>query len=612
MSVWNQWTEEIAELISEASGIAVQPSDIVRPPDPSMGDFAYPCFALAKERKASPTVIAQAIVDAMTFKKGGLVESAEEIGPYVNVRLSSDLLVSGVVRAIENGDNSPSDLGEGSQLILEYAQPNTHKELHVGHLRNLLLGSALGRILQATKWNVVFVSYLGDVGAHVAKCLWRVAYHLAHDAKFLRDPAKLLDDALVKRILDGIKDEIGRRNIHASRYFGEKYADATSQLALENLPNDVTRWKNQIADVQRKLELHDLSWDRLWQETRTMCLAEMDLLFNTLGAKVDHSYYESGVVTRGQAIVDELLQTGVAKISQGAVVVDLEDVGLGVFLIRKTDGSSLYATKDLALAEQKKMDFPDAKRSLILVDSRQGFYFKQLFETLRRMGAEPVPEYVGYEFVTLKEGAMSSRKGNIISIADFFATVNKAAYDQIKGRRKPPENSEEVATQEIEANNLAPILALSSIKFGMLKQDGDKIFVFDQEQATSFHGATGPYCQYAGVRLSSILKKAGLLQQLQPSEESLLGFSDPSEKALAFVLADYPAKVDQASKELRPSVVAEWCLEAAQAVNDFYRDVPVLESEEPVRQARLRLVAAAYSVLSDGLELLGITIPEEM
>ncbi|MDP3793890.1 MAG: arginine--tRNA ligase, partial [Candidatus Uhrbacteria bacterium] len=347
----------------------------------------------------------------------------------------------------------------------------------------------------------------------------------------------------------------------------------------------------------------DPAWEKLWQETRQWSLDEMKVIFYELDAVIDRQYLESEVYERGLRIADDLLKKGVAKISEGAMVVDLEEKKLGMFLIRKSDGTSLYATKDLALAELKAEEYPSYARSLHLVDTRQAFYFGQLFETLRRMGFDKPLEYVGYELVTLKDGAMASRKGNIVTYADFRDAVIDYAKQEILSRHA------DWSEQRVE--DVAWDIAMAGIKFGMLKQDSDKIYTFDLEQALSFDGATGPYCQYAAMRLGSILKKASQVtgNRLQVTSTT---FDHLTEKQLAIALAKFPQVIEEAAEKLKPSVVANWCFETARAINAFYRDVPVLESTAEMREARLSFVAVARQTLTQGLSFLGISVPEEM
>jgi arginyl-tRNA synthetase len=574
----------LAKRLSEVLGTTIKASEIVVPPDRTLGDFAYGCFKLAKGLAQSddwvgksPADIAKDVASKIDLGQSDFV-SASAAGPYVNFTLSIGEAVHRVVRDIEIGDplRLPLEKGESKgELLLEFAQPNTHKEIHVGHLRNLVLGQALSNILSASGWNVVPMSYHGDVGAHVAKCLWWFVKS--------RDGEMEIDD-----IPAGQK---------TGKFLGEMYAEASRQLEAN------PEWKDEVSDVQRKLEAHDPAWEKLWRETRRWSLDEFATIFDDLGVKIMRQYLESEVVDRGQEMVDHLLKQHVAKESQGAIVVDLEEKKLGVFLIRKSDGTSLYATKDLALAELKLKEYPNADRSLILVDNRQSFYFKQLFETLRMLELNPVPEFVGYEFVTLKSGAISSREGNVVTYQDFRNEVISYSTEEVVKRHAQDK------WNDGKIEHVAWCISMAGMKFGMLKQDNDKIFTFDLEQSLSFDGDTGPYCQYAATRLASILRKAvGAIHEL-PLPRS---FDHESEKALAFALAQFPMRVAQAAEELRPSIVAQWCIDVAQRVNEFYRDVKVLESEGDLKEGRLRLVAAARTALVSGLDLLAIPVPDEM
>jgi arginyl-tRNA synthetase len=585
MSAWQFWTTDIASRLSEALGVTISANEIVTPPDATMGEFSFACFRYAKERKQNPAELARELVGKLTKEHSDLAEILA-VGPYVNFRLATGEAVARVVRDIETKKEmyGASTVGENKELLFEYAQPNTHKEVHVGHFRNLVMGVALISVLKHTGWKVVPMSYHGDVGAHVAKCLWWV---VASTGKTVSALTKADAEAILSGFIPAQK---------TGKYLGEMYAESSRALA------ERPEAKEEVSLVQQRLESHDPAWEILWRETRRWSLDDLNRDFSELGVQIARQYLESEVVDRGQQMVDHLLSQGIAKESQGAIVVDLEAQKLGVFLVRKSDGTSLYATKDLALAEKKIQEYPKADRSLILVDNRQRFYFNQLFATLEKMEIRPVPEFLGYEFVTLKSGAMSSREGNVVTYQSFRDAVVEYARSEVVARH-PDWSEGKVA-------HTAWALAMGGMKFGMLKQDGDKIFTFDLEESLAFDGATGPYCQYAATRLASILRKAG-------SEVSTIGTLEPrythaTEKALALALAAFPRVLDQTSSELRPAVLAQWCHETAQRMNDFYRDVPVLESEGQEREARLRLVVAARQVLGQGLGLLGIPLPDEM
>jgi arginyl-tRNA synthetase len=584
-TLWQQWTSDIAKHLSAALGETVEANEVVVPPDTKLGDFAFACFKYAKMRKVSPADLAKELTEKLQgMSVAGMTFVAA--GPYVNVLLQATSIVQALNGAVQKQGEGFGGIDEGKSqtVVLEYAQPNTHKETHVGHLRNLAIGVALHRVLQAAGWHVIPASYHGDVGAHVAKCLWWLVRSKTGSVEL--DASQ--SDALLSAFTEEEK---------TASYLGSLYSQSTQQLEAH------PEWKDEVSEVQRKLEAHEPAWEKLWSVTREWCLLEMNAIFARLGVQIERQYLESEVVDRGQRIVDDLIAKGVAKESQGAMVVDLEDVKLGVFLVRKSDGTSLYATKDLALAELKLKEYPDANRSLILVDNRQTLYFKQLFETLRRMGLSPVPEFIGYEFVTLKSGAMSSRDGNIVTYQAFEKEVMAYAEKEVRSRH------EAWASERIHEVSWA--LALGGMKFGMLKQDNDKVFTFDMEQALSFEGATGPYCQYAVTRLASILRKDAEGKQVEAAQEDA-ALVDAAQKALALKIAQLPEKVSLAAKELRPSVIAQWCLEMAQAVSAFYRDVSVLSAEGESRKVRLALVESAKIALSNGLHLLGIPTPEEM
>lgn len=606
-SFWLSVKDHLALRFTQIVGAKVGGSDFTAPPKPEMGDLAFACFSLAKSLQINPAELAKKIV--ADFGNGDrFVDSLSADGPFVNVRLKAGEFIHRQIRDIENANEAygSADLGKGRELVFEYAQPNTHKEMHVGHLRNLVLGASLVELLTFTNWKTIPVSYHGDVGAHVAKCLWQFVRALRPEApKQKADVAKqakktpvsslainlTLDD--VERLLANVPKE--RRN---GNYLGELYTEATRTLAED--PDK----KDEVSRVQQALESEDPVWHKLWQETRHWSLIEFTELFDELGVNIERQYLESEVVSDGQRMVDELLKKGVAKESEGAIVVDLEDAGLGVFLIRKSDGTSLYATKDLALAYVKQADYPKMTRSVLLVDTRQSLYFRQLFETLKRMGYTVPTEHVGYEFVKLASGAMSSREGNVVTYQEFRDQVYQYAWNETKKRHADWNDGK--------LRYAAWAIALAGVKFGMLRQDSDKVYTFDMKEALAFEGDTGPYVQYTVVRMNSILKRAGMPDIRGNEEPDCRILASAQEKALALSLARYSDVIARASSELRTNLIANWCLETARLANAFYRDQNVLESEGAVRQARLRLVYATRDVLTRGLKLLGIPVPEEM
>jgi arginyl-tRNA synthetase len=559
--------QEIADLLNAIEpALAAKTGDLVKPPQEGMGDLAFPCFAAAKALGKSPAAIAADV--AARLQPSGLVASAS--GPYLNfsfdrAAFAASVLADVAAAAESYGDAPPT----GEKVMVEYFSPNTHKEVHIGHLRNMALGLAVVRLYRAAGHVVVPTTYVGDVGAHVAKCLW--ALQKFHGGEV---PAE------------------GR-----GKFLGGVYAEAT------RLVEEKPEYKEEIAEVQRLLESRNPGWEKLWRETRDWSLEEMHHICSEFGIEFERWYLESEGEEPGKQLVKEMLASGLATVSQGATVVNLEDEGLGVFLVLKSDGSSLYSTKELALAKLKFAEYPDLSASVTVVDMRQAQYFRQFFATLRRMGFMKSMRHLAYEFLTLKDGAMSSRKGNIVTYQELRDEVKARAADEARTRHPDWDEA------KIQEN--AWTVAEGGMKFWLLKQGIERPIVFDVSAALAFDGFTGPYVQYAYARLASILRKAGV--DATPSND-VPTTDDPFEYRLARLVADLPDTVLAAAATSNPATLAQYAFDLAEGVNAFYRDVPVLAAEvgEADRARRLALAAAARTALARALWLLGIRAPEEM
>lgn len=561
--------QEAARKLNDAlpEEATVSIDDLEEPPQKEMGDLAFPCFTLSKKLKRSPVDIAKDLADKASI--GGMISSVEAAGPYVNFKFDHDSFSSATVAdaLLEGGRFGDAEDPVGGQLIIEYGQPNTHKEVHVGHLRNFFLGLAVVRLARASGNTVVPTSYIGDIGMHVAKCLW--AYRKFHD---------------------GEKPEKGREG----KFLGAIYTEASRLIEKDE------SLKEEVSEVQRALEAGDPEWTALWLETRQWSLDEMRAIFDELGCEFDRIYLESEVEGPGKELVAELLEKGIAKESQGAIVMDFESEGLGVFLLLKSDGSALYSTKELALAKLKFEEYPDTDVSVHVVDVRQSLYFQQFFRTLQLMGFDKRLVHLSYDFVTLKEGAMSSRKGNVITYGEFREEMVRRASAETRQRHPDWEDDRIHAT--------AWTISEGAMKFAMLKQDNDKPIVFDIDSALSFDGFTGPYVQYAHARMSSILGKAG---EERADVTGMSGFT-PEEFGVLRKVGAFPAVVAESGIEFRPSLLAQYAFELAQDASAFYRDVPVLQADPDDRARRLVIVEAVRATLARALYLLGIAAPDEM
>lgn len=565
---------EVADALRSVlpSEVTVSESDLSRPPQAEMGDLSFPCFGPAKALKGNPAAIAKDLAEKLN--PSVLIGEVRAVGPYVNFFFSRKAFSTSVLEDVLGHVNKYGDAPRnGEQVLLEYGSVNTHKEVHVGHLLNLSLGLSIGRLLDAAGTKVTHLKYIGDVGAHVAKWLW------------------YFDK--VRRGEVGGRTTVTEHNEIAQ--FGKIYTEAT-QLA----ESDEEKYKPEISAVLQKLEAHDPEWEDLWIRTRDACLHQIDQIFTELGAHFSRTYLESEVEGPGKELVKELLAKGIAKEGEkGAKIVDLEAENLGIFLVLKSDGTALYSTKELALAGLKFREYPETDRSLHVVDNRQALYFKQFFATLKKLGFNKPMTHVSHDFVTLVGGAMSSRKGNIITLEDF--------RDQMKALVREETAKRHEDWDEAKIEKTVWIIAEGAMKFGMLKQDTDRPLTFDMAAALSFDGFTGPYVQYAHARLSTILGKA-----VGETVSVCSAIDDEKEFALLRMVADLPHTVLAAARDFRPSVIAQYLFELAQASNEFYRDVPVLTAPPADRARRLAIVAATRVALANGLSLLGIRAPEEM
>ena len=587
MSTWEAIVSHVARRLSEVSETPVQASEIVIPPTSDVGDLAFSCFKLAKALGVSPAEIAVQLAQKLTGTDV-TIASAEAAGPYINFRLHLPSLMQRVVAEADAQGEAlgQNDSRKGETILFEYANPNTHKEIHVGHLRNFILGASLVRILRRSGATVIPVSYINDIGTHVAKCLWQLVTSQGISIQGF-------GMAQVDAVIDAVPLEH-----HSARYLGQVYADATKALEEKSEEKQA-----QVSAVHAALEGHDPAWEALWRETKRWCMDEMAHIFDELGVRIERQYFDSECVDRAHAILNQLEAKGIAHLSQGALVIDMEPEKLGFMLLRKSDGSLLYAAKDLALAELKLHEYPSLQQSLVLVDVRQSLNFRQLAEALKRMGVHQSFGYLGYELVTLPEGAMSSRKGNIITFHSFRDTVIEQAKASTVSRHADWNEGKVAYT--------AWCLAQAGMKYGMLKQDPEKTITFDVKAALAFDGDTGPYIQYAVTRLGSILKKANVVDQLQ-SDLDFSGLNERTERALLVRIAQFTDMCRRAAREMKPSIVSQWCFSLAQDVNAFYRDVPVMDAAFGIKQARLQLVILARRTLIQGLDLLGIAVPEEM
>ncbi len=468
----------------------------------------------------------------------------------------------------------------GQRVMVEYSQPNTHKAFHVGHLRNVILGESVCRILEAAGYDVVRANYIGDIGLHVIKWLWNyINYHRGEEP-----PAE------------------GK-----IRWMGDLYAEAVKRLEAN-------------PDLEAEVRALFARWDArdpeivaLWEKTRQWSLEGFDEVYDRLGVRFDRVYFESEVEEPGKKLVEEMIAKGIATDERpdGPVVVHLDEL-LGLeketyrsYVVLRSDGTSLYATKDLPLAILKFQEYPDLARSIYVIDVRQSLYMQQIFKTLEVMGYPWADRlyHLAYEVVNLPGNVtMSSREGTVVLLEDLMREA--AARARAVVEEKNP------ALDDATKDAVAEAVGMGAIKYTMLARENTKIVTFDWDRALDFNGVAAPYIQYAHVRANSILRKA---EGHIPAPLTPTHTLHPAEVELISQLAQLPEAVRRAAEEFKPLHIANQAYAIAKAFNDFYNQCPVLNAEEAaVRAFRLRLVAASKHALANTLRLLAIDAPERM
>ena len=549
---------------------------IETPPNPEMGDYAFPCFTLAKQFRKAPPLIAQELERALGEEQAQHPEweSVQALGPYLNVSIRTEALAQAVLPEVWSGAyfQQPSQV-QRERVMIEFSQPNTHKGFHVGHLRNVSLGDSLVRIFRYNGYDVVGANYIGDVGTHIAKCLW--AY----------------------RQTEQMPPETGR-----GEWLGDLYTEAT--LKLEDAPPEQAKqYQQEIGQILTELEAGEPTITELWDKTRQWSMEEFDEIYRWLDVHFDRVFYESEVDEEGKQMVLAGAEAGPFVHSEGAIGIDLEPEGLGFFLLLKSDGNTLYSTKDLALAKRKFEEF-GVERSIYVVGMEQTLHFKQVFATLQRMGYTQAEKcfHLPYALVTLPSGKMSSRAGNVI----LFSQLREQMMRFLKSG---PLQDRVQEWPESEVTATAHQVAVAAIKYGMLSQDPNKQITFSMEDWLRAEGDTGVYLTYAYVRIRSIGRQVGPAS----AEADLSPLQHPNEKRLLRHMLDFNQVVWSAGEQFKPSLIAHALFELAKDFSRAYNTCPVKQAETAaLRDARLLLFHGVAETLKQGLGLLGITTPERM
>ncbi len=552
---------EIIRFLKKQTGL--EDINLEIPPNSNFGDYAFPCFPLARIMKRSPADIARDI--AAKFKSSEHIKEAKATGPYINFFIDKQNLAQGIIKNILSG-NFGRNKDKKKTYMIEYFHANTHKGVHIGHIRNISFSESLCRILEADGYKIIRVNYQGDIGPHVAKCIWGY-------------------------LNLGEKEPKEKKGI----WLGKIYAKASEKAKNDDKINE------EIRVINNKIYAKDKEYYKVWKKTRQYCLDDFEGFYKEFGVKFDRLYFESQAEEPGKKVVKGMLKKGIAEISEGAVIIDLKEDNLGVFVLLTRDGNALYSTKDLGLAELKQKEF-EFDKSIHITGAEQVLHFQQLFKTFEKNNSPMAKKsiHIAYGLVMLPEGKMSSREGTMILYDELKERLFLTAKKAIKQRH--PKLSQK------ELDERTRKIAYAALKFSMVNRENNKDFVFDWDKALAFEGETGPYLQYTYARINSILRKYG--KSLGRYDASLL--KEPQEQEIVKMLSNFENTIEKASKNLKAIILARYLIDLAQLFNNFYHSVAVLKAEEESKKARLALITAVKEVLNKGLYILGIEVLEKM
>lgn len=536
------------------------------PPNKEMGDFAFPCFKLAKVFRKAPNMIAADLAENIEAK--GAISKVMPLGGYVNFFVNKSQLAETVINDVltKKEKYGHTDLGQEKAVVIDFSSPNIAKPFHIGHIRTTVIGNALYKIYDSQGYNVVRVNHLGDYGTQFGKLI--VAFKLW-----------------------GSKEAVEANPIPELLKLYVKFHEEAEQKP--EMEDEARAWFT-------KLENGDEEAKALWQWFRDESLKEFARVYNLLDIEFDSYAGESFYSDKMGVVIDQLKEKGLLVQSQGTNVVDLEEYNMPPALITKNDGSTLYMTRDLAAAIYRKNTY-DFDKCIYVVGSQQSLHFQQLFKVLELMGYEWSKDliHVPFGMVALEEGTMSTRKGRVVFLEDVLKQAVEKTKEIVLSKNPNAKNVDQIAKQ----------VGVGAVVFQELSNSRIKDYTFSWSRTLSFEGETGPYVQYTHARCCAVLRKAEE-EVTADINYDLLSEGDGAE--VLKVIGSFNKSILAAMRKNEPHIITRFVLDLAQAFNKFYHDNPILVDDVEVRKARLALVAATRQTIENALALLGMHAPERM
>lgn len=537
-------------------------SSVALPPNSEMGDYALPCFKFAKVLRKSPAVIAEELKSG--FATDSVISEVSAVNGYLNFKVNKAELAKQVLGEIfEKGDKyGSSECGKGKTVCIDYSSVNIAKPFHIGHLSTTVLGGALYKLFGFLGYNVVGINHLGDYGTQFGKLICAYKHW-------------------------GNREEVEKGGIHAINDLYVRFNNqADEQMEAE------------AREYFRLIESGDKEANEIFEWFKSLTLKYVQEIYDKLGVKFDSYAGERFYTDKMQPVIDELKSKNLLKESEGAQIVDLEAYSMPPCLILRSDGASLYATRDLAAAIYRKNTY-NFDKCLYVVAYQQNLHFKQVFKVLELMGKEWAKDlvHVAYGMVSLEDGAMSTRKGKVVWLEDVINKCVEKAYAVVTEKNPDLENKREIAEK----------VGLGAVIFGALYNNKIKDIVFSYDKVLSFEGETSVYVQYTCARANSVLSKAGdsgcVVEGYEPNAQ---------EFEVVKQLASFPDALKEAADKYEPCYIARFAVDLAQKFNKFYIDCKILNAEGDTKQFRLALTKAVLQTLKNALAILGIGVPDKM
>ena len=545
-------------------------SYIEKPKDQKNGDYAFPCFRLAKELRKAPAIIANDIQEKIEMDKEK-IEKIEVVGGYLNFYINKNAITKEVLEKVEiDEEYGKSKIGEGKNIVIDYSSPNIAKPFHIGHLRSTVIGGALYKIYKHLGYNVTGINHLGDYGTQFGKLiegykLWGEEYNIEENPI----------------------DELTKIYIRINQLCKE------DEKVLEACRNNF-----------KKLEDGDEYCTKLWEKFRSLSLKEFQKVYDLLGSKFDSWNGEAFYSDKMPEVINILEKTGKLVESQGARIIDLEDKGINTpCIIEKSNGSTTYATRDLAAILYRARTY-NFDKALYLTSYEQTLHFKQVFEVAKLLGIDEKYTnglvHVPFGMVLLPTGKMSTREGKIIKQEEILQEAIQRAKKVIEEKNPGLENKDEIAKK----------VGIGAVIFNDLANNRVKDEIFEWDQILNFQGETGPYIQYTYVRTKSVLEKVEKVPEL--SKIDLNELSDEYSQNIIKLMYDFENVLVQVTKKEEPSILSRYLIDLAKAYSSFYNENKIITDEQKTQDARVYLTYAVGQVLKTGANLLGIEMPEKM